>query len=162
MKVLTQPNAQLISQLQDALAFETTLVELISEHVSACQGSTRRLYREHARVTRLQVERLRARLAEFSAPLSAENRGEFSRRLDRLSAKVESMEVWRDEATQLLITSYGIKQLECTMYRGLLALAEQHGDVRTAALARTCLSEEESTARRLLFCIGEATRSAVA
>lgn len=162
MKTLTQHDPQLISQLQDALAFETTLVELISEHVSACQSSTRRLYREHARVTRRQVERLRERLSELAAPLAAESRGEFSQRLDRLSAEVESMEVWRDEATQLLITSYGIKQLECTMYRGLLTLADQGGDACTAALARTCLSEEESTARRLLFCIGEATRGAVA
>lgn len=162
MKILIQHDAQLVSQLQDALAFESALARLISDHVSVCRSSTRRLYREHARITRQQVERLRERLAEMGAHLAVAAPGDFSQRLHRLSLEVATMDVWRDEATQLLITSYGIKQLECTMYRSVASLADQLGDTKTATLARACLAEEESTARRLLFCIGGATRGAVA
>ena len=162
MNIITTHDPQLISQLQDALAFESYLVLLISEHVSACQSSTRRLYQEHARTTRQQIVRLRERLVEMDPSLAVEQPGEFSQRLRRLSLEVAVMDVWRDEATQLLITSYGIKQLECTMYRSMAALADQLGDTRTARLARACLTEEEATARRLLFCIGGATRGAVA
>ena len=160
---MTQHDPQLVAYLQDALTFESRLVRLISDHVSACRTrSTRRLYQEHARSTRRQVELLEERLLEMGGALEMEHEGEFSRRLHRLSMEVAVMDVWRDEATQLLITSYGIKQLECTMYRAISALADRLGDTRTASLARACLSEEESTARRLLFCIGGATRSAVA
>lgn len=160
---MTKHDSQLVSHLQDALAFESRLVRVISDHVSACRTrSTRRIYQEHARSTRRQVEQLKERLLEMGEPLEAETDGDFSRRLHRLSIEVAVMDVWRDEATQLLITSYGIKQLECTMYRTLSTLADQLGDTKTATLARACLSEEESTARRLLYCIGGATRSAVA
>ena len=160
---MTKHDSQLVSHLQDALAFESRLARVISDHVSACRTrSTRRLYQEHARSTRRQVEHLEERLLEMGEPLKAESEGDFSRRLQRLSREVATMDVWRDEATQLLITSYGIKQLECTMYRTISSLADQLGDTKTASLARSCLSEEESTARRLLYCIGGATRSAVA
>lgn len=149
----------LIGHLKDAWAFETHLAELVLEQVKCCQdAASRRLYREHARLTQTQCQRIQRRLEALGEHVLGEETGWFSARLRRMAVEVAVMDVWREESTQRLITSYGIKQLECGMYRSLLELAESTDDEATASLARTSLEEEEATSRRLLFCIGMATR----
>ena len=155
-------NTNLIEQLQDAWAFESRLLELVDDQAGSCQDpQSRRLYREHARTTRTQIRRIDQRLKAIGCPATGQG-GWFTARLNRLASEVAEMDVWRDESTQLLITSYGIKQVECGMYRTLLDLAELTGDDAALSLARTSLAEEEATSRRLLFCIGMATRGKVA
>ncbi len=149
----------LIGHLKDAWAFETRLLDLVLEQVKGCADApSRRMYREHARLTKTQCQRIQRRLELLGEHVLGEESGWFSDRLKRLAVEVAVMDVWRDESIQRLITSYGIKQLECNMYRSLLDLAESTDDEATASLARTSLEEEEATARRLLFCIGMATR----
>jgi ferritin-like metal-binding protein YciE len=152
----------LIDLLQDAWSFESKLLELVEEQVRSCQhGHSRRLYAEHARMTRAQRARIQQRLEELgTAPLC--QAGWFTARLRRLSLEVEAHDSWHDQDTQLLITSYGIKQVECGMYKALIRQAHQQADKPTAALGRVSLEEEEATARRLLYCIGLATRSRAA
>lgn len=156
------PTSTLTDLLQDAWAFEGRLNELIEQHLKSCKdSSSRRIYRAHANLTRTQRGRIEQRLESLGQTPGGEG-GWFTARLRRLVVEVAVMDVWRDEATQLLITSYGVKQVECAMYRALLDLSESTDDEATAALARLSLEEEEATARRLLFCIGNATRSKAA
>lgn len=154
--------SSLTELLQDAWVFEGRLLELVEEQLKSCKDSaTRRLYRAHGRLTRIQRKRIAQRLEDLGHRPGGHG-GWFSIRLKRLALEVAVMDVWRDETTHRMITSYGIKQVECAMYRSLLDLAESTDDEATAALARMSLEEEEATARRLLFCIGNATRSKAA
>lgn len=156
---MQERDTTLIGHLKDAWAFETRLMDLVLEQVKGCQDApSRRMYREHARLTKVQCQRIQRRLEALGEQVLGAESGWFSDRLKRMALEVAIMDVWRDESTQRLITSYGIKQLECNMYRSLLELAESTDDEATASLARTSLEEEEATARRLLFCIGMATR----
>jgi ferritin-like metal-binding protein YciE len=105
----------LIEQLLDAWAFESRLLELVEEQARTCQDSqSRRLYREHARTTRTQIGRIDQRWKALGCQATGRG-GWFTARLNRLASEVAEMDVWRDESTQLLITSYGIKQVECGM-----------------------------------------------
>lgn len=159
---MQDPNLNLIGQLQDCWAFESRLVALVLDQVSVCADrASRHLYRSHARLTESQRKRLERRLEALGVTPQGQG-GWFSARLERLAKEVATMEVWREESVQLLVTSYGIKQLECAMYRALLALAESTNDEATESLARACLEEEEATSRQLLFCIGMATRGRTA
>lgn len=152
----------LIELLQDAWAFENRLLQLVQSQVSSGKDrNARRLFRDHARLTERQLQRIGRRMEALNVTPEGEG-GWFSHRLARLAADLAVMDVWRDESTQGLINSYGIKQVECGMYRALLNLAQATDDEATATLARTSLEEEEATARRLLFCIGLATRSKAA
>lgn len=158
---LTTPSS-LTDSLQDAWAFEGRLYDLVEDQLKSCRDSaSRRIYRAHARLTQTQRQRIARRLESLGQTPGGEG-GWFTQRLRRLALEVAVMDVWRDEATHRLITSYGIKQVECAMYRALLALAESTDDEATAALARLSLEEEEATSRRLLFCIGNATRGKAA
>lgn len=153
---------KMIDLLQDAWCFESKLLELIESHLGASVDSrSRRLYGAHAAMTRKQRSRIEQRLLELGSQPECQP-GWFTTRLRRLAKEVETTEFWHEHATQLMITSYGIKQVECRMYGALFVAAKEQEDHVTASLAHTSLEEEEATARRLLFCIGQATRSRVA
>jgi ferritin-like metal-binding protein YciE len=151
--------------LQDAWSFEQRLLQLVEGQLAACRDrAARRLYREHSRLTETQIKRLESRMEALGiCPAPDEPwqpRGRFSQRLARLAADLAVADFWRDESVQGLINSYGIKQVECSMYRALLKLAQTTDDEATATLARANLEEEEATARRLLFCIATRGKNA--
>jgi ferritin-like metal-binding protein YciE len=159
--------SNLINQLQDAWAFESRLYQLLGDQSRACCDPASLLYRghviscEHLALTEIQIQRLERRLESLNHSPSGEG-GWFTARLHRLAREAAATEVSRNASTQLLITSYGIKQVECAMYRTLLDLAQSTDDEATESLAQASLSEEEATARRLLFCIGTASRNQAA
>lgn len=159
---MQEQDINLIGKLQDSWAFESQLLELVVTQLQSCQERTsRRLYLEHARLTQTQRKRIERRLEALGEKPSGKG-GWFTERLAKLALEVAQTEVWREESVRLLMTSYGIKQLECAMYRALLERAVATNDEATESLARLCLEEEEATARRLLFCIGLATRGRAA
>lgn len=156
---MTDRDITLTDFLNDAWAFECLLLELVDSQLASCRDrATRRLYRDHRRLTETQLKRLEGRMLALGETPGGGG-GKFTQRLARLATDLAAMDVWRDRSTQGLINSYGIKQVECGMYRALLKLAQATDDEATATLARASLEEEEATARRLLFCIGLATRS---
>lgn len=159
MHNLTQELNQL---LQDAWSFENRLLETLEHQKPLCEDlAGLQLHSELVRQTQAQRTRLVQRLKDLG--LHPEGYvGTYTGRLIRMALEVANCEDEKNRGTQFLITSYGIQQLGLRMTRDLLRAAQACGDTKTMQVLRSQREEVEASARRLLYCIGLATRGKAA
>jgi ferritin-like metal-binding protein YciE len=135
--------------LQDAIAaeksFETQLEGFSKEGDDTVVQS---LFRQHAAETRLQYERLTARLTTLGgSPSTAKS---LLAHVFGLSPKAAQLGHEKEErTTQNLMMAYAVENSEMAMYESLATVAEAAGDTETASLARQIQAQEKETAEKI-------------
>jgi ferritin-like metal-binding protein YciE len=132
--------------LKDAIAAESSFESQLEGFAKEGDDpAARDLFQRHARETRVQRERLEARLHDLGdSPSSVKS---FMAHMFNFAPKTASL--GHDEAertTQNLMIAYAVEHSEVAMYEALATVAEFAGDQLTARLAREIQSEEERTA----------------
>jgi ferritin-like metal-binding protein YciE len=155
---LTHKN--LVNSLAESLAVENAMEQLLHrQYQQSSNAEACRLYLDHAEVSRAQRDRLKLRLEGMGEVIEMA-RGGFMASLSAIGngnvGRCSPLEV----EAQSLRASYVRAQLECAMYRALLAQATSLRDQQTADLAREHLELEEAHARRLWPYVGLLTELA--
>jgi ferritin-like metal-binding protein YciE len=134
--------------LEDAIAaersFETQLRAFAKE---ADDDEVMTAFAAHADETKLQLERLTARLDNLGgSPSTAKS---FLAHLFALTPKTAQIGHQQEErTTQNLIIAYTVESSENAMYEALQAVAEAAGDVETQRLAQQIQREEQAAAAK--------------
>jgi ferritin-like metal-binding protein YciE len=146
--------------LQDAIAaeknFETQLRTMAKEGNDEIVHA---LFAQHADETRVQYERLTARLNDLGGSTSGLKT--FLAHMLGLAPKMA--QVGHDEAervTQNLMMAFAVEHSEVAMYEALSTVAEAAGDTATAALAREIQQQERETAEKVWYEIPRVARQA--
>lgn len=135
--------------LEDAIAaersFETQLEGFSKEGDDATAQS---LFRQHASETKMQHERLTARLEALGGSPSGTK--SFLAHVFGLSPKAAQIGHEKEErTTQNLMMAFAVENSELAMYESLATVAEAAGDSQTAALAREIQAQEKATAEKI-------------
>jgi len=144
--------------LKDAIAaensFETQLRSFANE---GDDPTVRQLFEQHADETRVQHERLTARLESLGDSPSTMK----SMMAHMFNFAPKSASLGHDEAerqTQNLMIAYSVENSEVAMYESLATVAEAVGDTQTAQLAREIQAQEEATAKKVWQHIATSAR----
>ena len=135
--------------LEDAIAaeksFETQLEGFSKEGDDTVAQAA---FRQHALETRIQYERLTARLEALGgSPSGAKS---FLAHIFGLSPKAAQIGHEKEErTTQNLMMAYAVENSEIAMYEALASVAEAAGDSQTATLAREIQAQEKTTAEKV-------------
>ena len=135
--------------LEDAIAAEESFETQLRGFAEEGSGDqSRQLFLQHAEETRIQSERLTARLKALGGdPSGAKS---FLAYLAGMSPKLAQMgHDVMDRLTQNLIIAFAVENCEVAMYESLIAVAETTGDSVTAQLARSIQAEEVATADKV-------------
>lgn len=148
--------------LEDAIAaeksFETQLKGFSKEGQDAAVQS---LFAQHAEETRLQYEKLTARLEALGGSTSAVK--SFLAHIFNFAPKIA--QIGHDEServTQNLMMAYAVENAEVAMYESLATAAQSAGDSHTEQLARTIQQQEKTTADKVWQQLAPAARRAIA
>lgn len=145
-KVEESARESIVDYLEDAIAAERSFEKQLRDFAET--GSSDRsheLFLRHAEETRIQYQRLTARLQELGGDASGAK--SFLAYLAGMSPKLAQMgHDVMDRLTQNLIIAFAVENCEIAMYEALIAVAEAGGDSRTAELARSIQAEEQATA----------------
>ena len=117
------------------------------------------MFAEHAEETRLQHERLAARLQELGGASSA-GKSALAYIFGLAPRAAQLARIEEERTVQNLIVGYTIETSECAMYEALLTVAGAAGDAHTSSLARQIQSEEARAAEKMWHFIR--TRSIIA
>jgi ferritin-like metal-binding protein YciE len=144
--------------LQDAIAAENSFEsQLESFSQEGDDPQVRQLFEQHRQETRVQIERLTARLRELGDTPSTMK--SFMAHMFNFAPKAASL--GHDEAerqTQNLMAAFAVENSECAMYESLATAAEAVGDTQTARLARDIQQEEKRTADKVWSHIAPSSR----
>jgi ferritin-like metal-binding protein YciE len=147
--------------LKDAIAAESSFESQLEGFAKEGDDpAARQLFERHAQETRIQRERLEARLRDLGD--SPSTMKSFMAHMFNFAPKTASM--GHDEAertTQNLMIAYAVEHSEVAMYESLATVAETIGDEATAQLARDIQEEEERTAEMVWDMISPSARRAV-
>lgn len=135
--------------LEDAIAaersFETQLEGFSKE---GDDPNAQALFRQHAAETKLQHERLTARLEALGGSPSGTK--SFLAHVFGLSPKAAQIGHEKEErTTQNLMMAFAVENSELAMYESLATAAEAAGDTQTATLARSIQAQEKATAEKI-------------
>lgn len=135
--------------LQDAIAAETAFEKQLrvfatdTDHIEV-----KTMFEQHAEETRVQHERLTARLEALGGAPSGWKG--FMSSVFGLGPK--TAQLGHDESekrVQDLMMAYAVENSEVAMYESMIAACEAAGDTETAALAREIQAEERRTAEKV-------------
>jgi ferritin-like metal-binding protein YciE len=153
------PNDVIKAYLQDAIAaernFETQLRQFAREGENEL---VQRMFLQHADETRLQHERLSARLKAIGGSPSTMK----SILAHLLGAAPKAGQLFHDESertVQNLIIAYTVENSEVAMYEALAIVAAAAGDSETEELARSIQLQERQTADKVWSQIANAART---
>jgi ferritin-like metal-binding protein YciE len=147
--------------LKDAIAAESSFESQLEGFATEGDDPTaRQLFERHAQETRLQRERLEARLRDLGdSPSTVKS---VMAHMFNFAPKTAS--IGHDEAertTQNLMIAYAVEHSEVAMYESLATVAESGSDQITAQLARDIQAEEERTARMVWDMIRPSARRTI-
>jgi ferritin-like metal-binding protein YciE len=152
-------NDAIKAYLQDAIAaernFETQLRQFAREGENEL---VQRMFLQHADETRLQYERLGARLEEIGGSPSTAK----SILAHILGMAPKAGQIFEDEServVQNLMMAYAVENSEIAMYEALATVAAAAGDAETEALARSIQIQERQTADKVWSQIANAART---
>ncbi len=155
------PNDIIKRYLVDAVAAEKSFEsQLRSMSNEGDQPEVQQLFAQHADETRLQWERLEARLNALGGTESKWK----SLVAHFFGVTPKTAQLGHDPAeksTQDLMIAYAVESGEVAMYEAMIAAADTVGDDVTARLARDIQDEEKRTANRVLSLISPSSRGAV-
>jgi ferritin-like metal-binding protein YciE len=144
--------------LEDAIAaeknFETQLRAFAKEGDDAVAIG---LFSQHADETRIQYDRLQARLNLLGGSTSG-LKTMLAHMLGMLPSIGKVGHHMEERTVQNLIIAYTVECAETAMYEALAIIAKQAGDTETEALAREIQQEERTTADKLWAHLPTATR----
>jgi len=144
--------------LQDAIAAENSFESQLRGFANEGDDpSVRQLFEQHAEETRIQHQRLTARLEALGE--SASTMKSMMAHMFNFAPKAASL--GHDEAerqTQNLMMAYAVENSEVAMYESLATSAEAVGDTATAQLAREIQAQEEATAKKVWQFIAPSAR----
>lgn len=146
--------------LEDAIAaeksFETQLQGFSKEGEDA---EVQALFAQHAEETRLQYERLTARLESLGGGVSGMK--SFLAHIFNMTPKTAQIGHEKEErTTQNLMMAYAVENSELAMYEALATAAEAAGDLQTEQLAREIQEQESETAEKVWQFIAPCARTA--
>jgi ferritin-like metal-binding protein YciE len=135
--------------LEDAIAaeksFETQLQSFANEGDDA---AAKTVFHDHALQTRLQHERLTARLESLGGSTSIAK--SIMAHVFNLTPRVAQLGHEKEEqTTQNLMMAYAVENSEIAMYEALHSVADAASDTVTAELARTIQEEERAAAGKI-------------
>ena len=153
------PGDVIKAYLQDAIAaernFETQLRQFAREGENEI---VQRMFLQHADETRLQHERLTARLKDIGGSPST-----MKSILAHMFGMAPKMgQVFHDEServVQNLMMAYAVENAEIAMYEALATVAAAAGDAETEALARSIQVQERQTADKVWSQVANAARA---
>ena len=146
--------------VEDAIAAEKSFeAQLRGFATDGDDDEVKAAFAAHAEETRIQHERLAARLIELGGNTSTA-KSILAHVLAQAPKAAQAGHIQEERTVQNLIMAYSVEASECSMYEALAALAAAAGDVTTAALAREIQQEEKRTAEKLYHFIP--TRSIIA
>jgi ferritin-like metal-binding protein YciE len=152
------PNDIIRRYLSDAIAAEKNFEDQLRAFAKETdQGPVRQAFEQHAEETRLQHERLTARLEALGGSPSGVK--SFLAHLFGFAPKTAQM--GHDEAekgTQDLMIAYAVENSEVAMYEALAVSAAAAGDTITEQLARDIQQEERRTAEKVWSLLGPSAR----
>lgn len=135
--------------LSDAIAAEKNFEDQLRTFAKETdQGPVQQLFAQHADETRLQHERLTARLEALGGNPSGMK--SFLAHMFGFAPKAAQM--GHDEAekgTQNLMAAYAVENSEVAMYEALAVAAAEAGDLQTEQLAREIQQEERAAAQKV-------------
>lgn len=153
------PDDVIKAYLQDAIAaernFETQLRQFAREGENEI---VQRMFMQHADETRLQHERLSARLQEIGGRPSTMK----SILAHMLGMAPKIGQAFHDEServVQNLMMAYAVENAEIAMYEALASVSAAAGDGETEALARSIQVQERQTADKVWSQIANTART---
>lgn len=147
---------KLVRYLDDAWAVEKALVGSLGDMAAATDvPEVRAVFEEHQQVTRMQQERLEARLSALGQTPSG-GKGLLNSIAGKLSELVHGLHDEEDKTTQNLIKGFTTENFETGMYQSLMAYASAIGDTETASLARELMQQEQEAAQKVFSLIAPA------
>jgi ferritin-like metal-binding protein YciE len=148
----------IVRYLQDAIAAENAFESQLEGFSKEGDDTTvQQLFEQHRRETRLQIERLTARLHDLGE--SPSGMKSFMAHLFSFAPKTASLGHEESErTTQNLMMAYAVENSEVAMYESLATVAEAIGDQKTAFLAREIQQEEQQTAQKVWNHIAPSAR----
>ena len=135
--------------LEDAIAaeksFETQLQGFAKE---GDNSAAKAAFQQHAAETKVQYERLTARLEALGgSPSGAKS---LLANIFGLSPKAAQIGHEKEErTTQNLMMAFAVENSELAMYESLATVAEAAGDSETVSLARSIQQQEKETAEKV-------------
>lgn len=140
--------AQVLRYLNDSYAAEVggiaSLKDLAAETTDA---DVKQAVEQHITVTQSQADRVTARILALGGDKS-EPKGFLNQFLAKASGAVNIFHSKEDKQTQDLIKAYAFEHFEIGAYTSLHAYASAIGDMETAQLAQTIISEEQTAAEQ--------------
>jgi ferritin-like metal-binding protein YciE len=157
---MTTAKELLRAYLEDAIAAERTFETQLREFAKEGDDATAQaMFSRHADETRVQYDRLQARLNALGGSVSG-----FKTMLAHIFGmlpKTAQIGHFKEERTaQNLMIAYTVECSEMAMYESLATVAGQAGDVETEQLARTIQQEEKETAEKIWAHLPVAARVA--
>jgi ferritin-like metal-binding protein YciE len=146
--------------LEDAIAaernFETQLRAFAKEGDDPVAQS---LFSEHADETRVQYDRLQARLNALGGSPSG-FKSMLAHMIGMLPKAAQIGHEKEERTVQNLMMAYTVECSETAMYEALATVARQAGDMETETLARTIQQEERTTGDKIWAHLPVASRIA--
>jgi ferritin-like metal-binding protein YciE len=142
-------NDRLIRYIQDAHAAEVGIANMLEEAINGANNlQVKTTLQEHLDVTRVQAQRLEARLHALGGETSG-GKGFLNSLMGKVSDLLNIGHDDYDKTTQDLIKGFATEHLEIGMYTSLEAFATAMGDTETASLARQLIQEEKDAADKV-------------
>jgi len=146
--------------LQDAIAAEKNFESQLRTFGGDTEDAmAKQLFFQHADETRMQHERLTARLNALGGDSSA-MKTFFANLFGGLPKLVQIGHDEAEKTTQDLIMAYAVENSEIAMYEAMAAAAAAAGDTQTEQLAREIQQEERQTAQKVWNLISPCARDA--
>ena len=148
------------SYLEDAIAAEKNFESQLRQFAGEGDDPVvRRLFAQHAEETRLQHERLTARLHDLGGSPSGIK--SFLAHVFGMSPKAAQIgHDERERVTQNLIMAFAVENAEVAMYEAIATVCSAAGDRETEEIARTIQIQERQTADKVWSHIARAAQAA--
>lgn len=141
---------KLVSYLTDAVALEENVEVMLAGLIRTTEDpALRSRLQQHQDETRIQADRLRARLEAHGASASTV-KGVAAKAGAAVKGVLDAAR--GDTAGKNLRDAYATEHVEIAAYQLLMRVATRAGDVDTAEVARTNLAEEQAMAEFLDGC----------
>ena len=122
-------------------------------------GEVKRMYHQHADETRIQYERLTARLEALGGSTSGV-KSFLAHMFGRAPKTAQIGHEVEEKTTQDLMIAYSVENAEVAMYESLITVAQEAGNHQTAELAREIQHQERATAEKIWPHIARTARVA--
>lgn len=157
---MATPKELIRAYLEDAIAaeknFETQLRAFAKEGDDATAQS---MFAQHADETRVQYDRLQARLNALGGSPSG-LKSMLAHMIGMLPKAAQIGHEKEERTVQNLMMAYTVECSEMAMYEALATVARSAGDVETEQLARSIQDEERATAEKVWAHLPVAARIA--